>query len=143
MPTNHFPFVGTHFKTHLGFQRDGNAFGSGFPIGARSALLVYGYKGDRVPLAVVSKGGSAALAGGIQWRTAPLSGRKNPKKPGFCGTRLCAQSRVCYTFCNCGWLKGVVGARTPSEWQSVSNHTKQHYCISCWTICSAHFVALA
>lgn len=29
MPTNHFPFVGTHFKTHLGFQRDGSSFGFG------------------------------------------------------------------------------------------------------------------
>ena len=28
MPTNHFPFVGTPFKTHLGIQRDGNSFGS-------------------------------------------------------------------------------------------------------------------
>ena len=37
--------------------------------------------GDPHPLAVVSKGGGAALAGGIQWRAAPLSGRKNPMKP--------------------------------------------------------------
>ena len=70
MPTNHFPFVGTHFKTHLGFQRDGNSFGSYVSNRGESALL-----------AVVSKGGSAALAGGIQRRAAPLSGRKNPMKP--------------------------------------------------------------
>ena len=68
MPTNHFLFVGTHFKTHLGFQRDGNSFGSGFPIGVRNALLAGESKGDSVPVAVVSKGGRAALAGGIQWR---------------------------------------------------------------------------
>ena len=52
MPTNHFPFVGTHFKTS------------------------WDSKGDGVPLAVVSKGGDAALAGGIQWRAEPsLAGR--------------------------------------------------------------------
>ena len=37
-----------------------------------------------------------------------LRGRKNPKKPGFCGTRLCPQSLVCYTFGDRGWRKGVV-----------------------------------
>ena len=44
-----FSFVGTHFKTHLGFQRDGDSFGPGFPIGAGSALLAGESKGDRVP----------------------------------------------------------------------------------------------
>ena len=99
MPTNHFSFVGTHFKTHLGFQRDGNSFGSGFPIGARSALLAEDSKGDSVPLAVVSKGGGAALAGRIQ---------RNRR---FRGTRLCLQSLVCYTFGDRGWRKGVVRGR--------------------------------
>ena len=76
MPINDFSFVGTHFKTHLGIQRDGDSFGPGFPIGAGSALLAGDSKGDRVPLAVVSKGGGAALAGGIQWRAAPsVAGR--------------------------------------------------------------------
>ena len=36
------------------------------------ALLAEDSKGDSVPLAVVSKGGGAALAGGIQWRAAPF-----------------------------------------------------------------------
>ena len=76
MPTNHFPFVDTHFKTGLRFQRDGSSFGSGFPTGVRNALLAGESKGDSVPLAVVSKGGGAALAGGIQWRAAPsVAGR--------------------------------------------------------------------
>ena len=40
-----------------------------------------------------------------------LRGRKNPKKPGFRGTRLCAQSLVCYTFGDRGWRKGGVRGR--------------------------------
>ena len=48
----------------------------GHPIGAGRALLAEDSKGDSVPLAVVSKGGSAALAGGIQWRAVPsVAGR--------------------------------------------------------------------
>ena len=88
MPINHFPFVGTHFKT--GWDSKGMAvpLALGNPIGAGSALL-----------AVVSKGGSAALAGRIQ---------RNRR---FRGTRLCAQSLVCYTFGDRGWLKGVVRGR--------------------------------
>ena len=61
-----FSICGYSFQNELGIQRDGSSFGSGFPIGAGSALLAENSKGDRVPLAVVSKGGSAALAGGIQ-----------------------------------------------------------------------------
>ena len=50
-------------------------------------------RGESTLLAVVSKGGSAALAGGIQWRIAPLSGRKNPMKPAVSWhTTLCANS---------------------------------------------------
>ena len=49
MPTNHFPFVGTHFKT--GWESKGTAvlLALGHPIGAGSALLAYGYKGDTLP----------------------------------------------------------------------------------------------
>lgn len=79
---------------------------SGIPKGQRflwlwvsnrgeSTLLAGESKGDRVPLAVVSKGG-AALAGRIQWNRR------------FRGTRLCSQSLVCYTFGDRGWRKGVV-----------------------------------
>ena len=53
--------------------------------------------GDPHPLAVVSKGGGAALAGGIQWRAAPLSGRKSPMKPAVSWhTTLPAKSSVLY-----------------------------------------------
>ena len=69
----------------------------GHPIGAGSALLAGDSKGDSVPLAVVSKGGGAALAGGIQRRAAPLSGRKNPMKPAVSWhTTLFAKSSVLY-----------------------------------------------
>ena len=100
MPTKHFPFMGTHFKTSWDSKGIAFPFGSGFPIGAgstllagdsrgmansfgsgssnrgESALLAGESKGDSVPMAVVSKGGSAALAGGIQWRAVPsVAGR--------------------------------------------------------------------
>ena len=71
-----FLFVGTHFKTHLGFQRDGKFLWLWVSNRGESILLAEDSKGDRVPLAVVSKGGSTALAGGIQWRVAPsVAGR--------------------------------------------------------------------
>ena len=87
MPTNHFSFVGTPFKTG------------------------WDSKGDRVPLAVVSKGGGAALAGGTQRRAAPLSGRKNPKKPAVSWhTTLPAKSSVLYLWRP--WVaEGVVRGR--------------------------------
>ena len=58
-------------------------FGSGFPIGVRNALLAGESKGDRVPLAVVSKGGSAALAGGIQRRAEPSWQEESNETRGF------------------------------------------------------------
>ena len=64
----HKPFFicGYSFQNELGFQRDGNSFGTGSSNRGESALLAYGYKGDSVPLATVSEGGGAALAGRIQ-----------------------------------------------------------------------------
>lgn len=55
-----FSICGYSFQNEQGFQRDGDSFGPGFPIGARSTLLAGESKGDSVP-----------LAGGIQWRAAP------------------------------------------------------------------------
>lgn len=81
-----FLFVGTHFKT--GWDSKGTAvpLALDHPIGARSALLDGDSKGDSVP-----------LAGGIQWRAAPLSGRKNPMKPAVSWhTTLSAKSSVLY-----------------------------------------------
>ena len=78
-----FSIYGYSFQNELGFQRDGNSFGSGFPIGARSAMLAGESKGDRVPLAVVSKGGGTALAGGIQRRAEPFWQEESNETGGF------------------------------------------------------------
>ena len=48
---------GYSFQNELGFQRDGNSFGSGSSNRGESALLAGESKGDSVP-----------LVGGIQWR---------------------------------------------------------------------------
>ena len=86
----------------------------GHPIGAGSALLAGESKGDGVPLAVVSKGGRAALAGGIQWRAAPFVAGRIQRNRRFRGTRLCLQSLVCYTFCDrWRWKGGVALENTP------------------------------
>ena len=55
----------------------------GHPIGAGSALLAGDSKGDSVPLAVVSKGGGAALAGGIQRRAEPSWQEESNETGGF------------------------------------------------------------
>ena len=103
-----FSFFGYSFQNELGIQRDGGFFGSYVSNRGESALLAYGYKGDSVPLAVVSKGGGAALAGGSQWRAEPPVAGRIQRNRRFRGTRLCLQSLVCYTFGDRGWLKGVV-----------------------------------
>ena len=69
---------------------------AGIPKGRQFLWLGVSNRGESTLLAVVSKGGSAALAGRIQ---------RNRR---FRGTRLCAQSLVCYTFGDRGWRKGVV-----------------------------------
>ena len=108
MPINHFPFVGTHFKTSWESKGTAVPLARGHPIGAGRALLAGESKGDGVPLAVVSKGGSAALAGGIQRRAEPSVAGRIQRNRRFRGTRLCPQSLVCYTFGDRGWRKGVV-----------------------------------
>ena len=77
-------FLRFEMNAHKPFSICGYSFqnASGIPKGQQflwlwvsnrgeSALLAGEAKGDSVPLAVVSKGGRAALAGGIQWRVAP------------------------------------------------------------------------
>ena len=83
MPINHFPFVGTHFKTSWESKGTAVPLARGHPIGAGSALLAGESKGDGVPLAVVSKGGSAALAGGIQRRAEPSWQEESNETRGF------------------------------------------------------------
>ena len=55
----------------------------GHPIGAGSALLAGDSKGDSVPLAVVSKGGGAALAGRIQRKAEPSWREESNETGGF------------------------------------------------------------
>ena len=59
MPTIHFFFVGTHFKTSWDSKGMANSFGSGFPIGAGSVLLAGDSKGDTLPWQVESNGGQS------------------------------------------------------------------------------------
>ena len=76
MPTNHFPFCGYSFQNASGNPKGRQFLWLWVPNRGECALLAGESKGDSVPLAVVSKGGSAALAGGIQWRAAPyVAGR--------------------------------------------------------------------
>ena len=69
---------------------------AGIPKGQRFLWLGVSNRGESTLLAVVSKGGSAALAGRIQ---------RNRR---FRGTRLFWKSLVCYTFGDRGWRKGVI-----------------------------------
>ena len=83
MPTNHFPFVGTHFKTSWDSKGIAFPFGSGSSNRGESALLAGESKGDRVPLAVVSKGGGAALVGGIHGGQRPSWHEESKETGGF------------------------------------------------------------
>ena len=82
--------------------------------------------GDPHPLAVVSKGGGAALAGGIQWRAAPLSGRKNPMKPAVSWhTTLSAKSSVLYL-----WRPWVAERGCSGREQALSaSHRTGGFCV--------------
>ena len=57
MPTIHFFFVGTHSKTHLGFQRDGKFLWLWVSNRCESALLAEDSKGDTLPWREASNGG--------------------------------------------------------------------------------------
>lgn len=87
----------------------------GHPIGARSALLAGDSKGDSVP-----------LAGGIQWRAAPLSGRKNPMKPAVSWhTILFARSSVLYL-----WRPWVAERGCSGQEQTLSvSHRTGGFCV--------------
>ena len=70
----HKPFFlcGHSFQNKLGFQRDSSSFGS-----------YVSNRGESTLLAVVSKGGSAALAGGIQRRAEPSWREESNETGGF------------------------------------------------------------
>ena len=75
--------MGTHVKTSWDSKGTAIPLARGHPIGVRNALLAGESKGDSVPLAVVSKGGGAALAGGIQWRAGPPWQEESNETGGF------------------------------------------------------------
>ena len=54
---NSFFFVGTHSKTHLGFQRDGKFLWLWVSNRGESALLAEDSKGDTLPWREASNGG--------------------------------------------------------------------------------------
>ena len=54
---------------------------AGIPKGRQFLWLGISNRGESALLAGDSKGDRVPLAGGIQWRVGPLSGRKNPMKP--------------------------------------------------------------
>ena len=89
-------FLDTHFKTHLGIQRDGGFFGSYVSNRGESALLAYGYKGDRLPWQWFLK--AAALPWQVESKGGQsLPGRKNPMKSAVSWhTTLLAKSSVLY-----------------------------------------------
>ena len=125
MPTNHFSFVGTHFKTSWESKGMAIPLALGYPIGAGSALLAGESKGDRVPLAVVSKGGGAALAGGIQRRAEP-SWQEESKETGVSWhTTLRAKSSVLYL-----WRPWVAERDCSGREQSLSvSHRTGGFCV--------------
>ena len=115
MSTNHFSFVGIPFKTSWDSKGMANSFDSGSSNRGESTLL-----------AVVSKGGGAALAGGIQWRVAPLSGRKNPMKPAVSWhTTFLAKSSVLYL-----WRPWVAERECSGREQALSvSHRTGGFCV--------------
>ena len=68
MPINDFSFVGTHFKTHLGIQRDGDSFGPGSSN-----------RGGERPVGWGFQRGQRSLGSGFQRRRRCLGGW-NPKE---------------------------------------------------------------
>ena len=108
-----FLFVGTHFKT--GWDSKGTAvpLALGHPIGARSAPLDGDSKGDSVP-----------LAGGIQWRAAPLSGRKNPMKPAVSASSRTRNPGVCFSrirLFGCRWCCEMERKSAAEPWNGATS----------------------
>ena len=97
MPTNHFAFVGTHFKTHPGFQRDG-----------KFLWLGVSNRGGERPVGREFQRGQSTLGRRHPMEGSALRGRKNPKKPAVSWhTTLLAKSSVLYLWRP--WVrKGVV-----------------------------------
>ena len=77
MPTNHFSFVGTHFKTHLGFQRDG-----------KFLWLWVSNRGEERPVGWGNQRGQSSLGSGFQRRQRCLGGRHPMEGRAFLAGRI-------------------------------------------------------
>lgn len=64
-----FSICGYSFQNELGFQRDGNSFGSGFPIGARASCWLGNPKGTAFPWQWFPK--AAALPWRVEFNGGP------------------------------------------------------------------------
>ena len=111
----HKPFFicGYSFQNGLGFQRDGDSFGPGFPIGARAPCW------QRIPK------GTRCLGSGFQRRQRCL-GRKNPMKPAVSWhTTLSAKSCVLYL-----WRPWVAERGRSGREQALSvSHRTGGFCV--------------
>ena len=115
MPTNHFSFVGTHFKTSWDSKGMAIPLALGHPIGARSTLLAGESKGDSVPF-----GRRHPMEGSA------LRGRKNPMKPAVSWhTILLARSSVLYL-----WRPWVAERGCSGQEQALSvSHRTGGFCV--------------
>ena len=75
MATNHFPFVGAHFKTSWDSKRTAIPLALGHPIGAGSALLAGESKGDTLPWQWFPK------AAALPWREESKGGQHTAAVP--------------------------------------------------------------
>ena len=97
MPINDFSFVGTHFKTHLGIQRDGSSFGPGSSNRGGERPVGWGIQRGRRSLGSGFQRRQRCLGGRNPKEGRAFRGRKNPKKPAVSWhTTLPTKSSVLY-----------------------------------------------
>lgn len=110
-----FLFVGTHFKTHLGFQRDGNSFGPGASN-----------RGGEHPVGWGIQRGQRSLGGRHPMEGSDLRGRKNPMKPEVSWhTTFLEKSSVLYL-----WRPWVAESGCSGQEQALSvSHRTGGFCV--------------
>ena len=120
-----FSICGYSFQNGLGFQRDGDSFGSGFPIGAGAPCWMGNPKGTASPWQWFPK------AAALPWREESkggqsLLGRKNPMKPEVSWhTILLARSSVLYL-----WRPWVAERGCSGREQALSvSHRTGGFCV--------------
>ena len=96
MSTNHFPFVGTHFKTDWDCKGTAGSFTSGLPIGVKTPCWQGNPKGTAFPWQWFPKAAALPWQEESKGRQS-LPGGKNPMKPAVSWhTTLPAKSSVLY-----------------------------------------------